>query len=56
MISYPTYTDVCARIYVWIFMLQRSASHIYSKTVHLTQPLLALNGKSKIRDSASQKP
>jgi len=27
MISYPTYTDVCARIYVWIFMLDNSASH-----------------------------
>jgi len=28
MISYPTYTDVCATIYVWIFMLDSSASHI----------------------------
>jgi len=27
MINYPTYTDVCTRIYVWIFMLYSSASH-----------------------------
>ena len=30
--------------------------HTDWKTVHLTQPSLALNGKSRIRDSAIEKP